>query len=153
RSDVTAAEVARSLLTGRFLAPADLEASAPEPSVDVTSTPAVSAATEEVPLARAPGAARHSDSFALSSSSVVLPGSGSGGRAGKTRSTYWQSVARIGVQVSDALQHAHALGVLHRDIKPSNLLLDTTGVVWVTDLGLAKADDQPNLMHTGDILG
>jgi WD40 repeat protein len=33
------------------------------------------------------------------------------------------------------------------------LLLDTQGTVWVTDFGLAKADDQQNLTQTGDILG
>ena len=100
-----------------------------------------------------PAAGRLSDSFSLSSSSVVLPGTASGSRAGRKRATYYHSVARIGVRVADALQHAHAQGVLHRDIKPSNLLLDTAGVVWVTDFGLAKADDQQNLTHTGDILG
>ena len=62
-------------------------------------------------------------------------------------------MARIGVQVADALEYAHKQGILHRDIKPSNLLLDTRGTVWVTDFGLAKADDQQNLTHTGDILG
>jgi serine/threonine protein kinase len=56
-------------------------------------------------------------------------------------------------KVPDALEYAHKLGILHREIKPSNLLLDTRGTVWVTDFGLAKATDQPNLTHNGDILG
>ena len=49
-----------------------------------------------------------------------------------------RSVARIGLQVADALAYAHQQGVLHRDIKPSNLILDAAGNIWVTDFGLAK---------------
>ena len=94
-------------------------------------------------------------SVSLSTSGVHLPGqsgSGVGGSAGK-KTTYWESVARIGVQVAEALAYAHKQGVLHRDIKPANLLLDLDGIVWVTDFGLAKADDSDNLTHTGDLLG
>lgn len=70
-----------------------------------------------------------------------------------TRNAYWQSVARIGLQVADALQYAHEQGICHRDIKPANLLLDTYGTVWVTDFGLAKTADQHDLTHTGDVVG
>ena len=45
--------------------------------------------------------------------------------------------AGLGVQAADALEHAHALGVVHRDVKPGNLLVDGRGQLWVTDFGLA----------------
>lgn len=65
---------------------------------------------------------------------------------------YYRSIARIGVQVAEALACAHNQHVLHRDIKPSNLLLDTRGAVWVTDFGLAKEGDD-SLTRSGDIVG
>jgi WD40 repeat protein/serine/threonine protein kinase len=67
-------------------------------------------------------------------------------------SDYHRSVARIGLQVAEALAYAHSQNVLHRDIKPSNLLLDIQGTVWVTDFGLAK-DAGEALTRTGDMVG
>src|SRR5262249_1758757 len=100
--------------------------------------------------ARAPASPAVGDT----STTIRLPGQSDTSTLSESGRSYWQSVARIGVQVADALAHAASQGVLHRDIKPSNLLLDDTGNVWVTDFGLAKGEtDGDNLTHTGDIVG
>ena len=67
---------------------------------------------------------------------------------------YWVRLARVAMQVAEALAHAHAYGVIHRDIKPSNLLIDYRGTVWVADFGLAKAGGDENVLtQSGDIIG
>jgi serine/threonine protein kinase/uncharacterized protein HemY len=88
-----------------------------------------------------------------SSSSLSLPGSDASASTSQSGRMYFESVARIGLQAADALSYAHSQGVLHRDVKPSNLLLDTSGTVWLTDFGLAKAEGMEDLTATGDVVG
>ncbi len=84
--------------------------------------------------------------------SASLPGEGDVSTAENNRRAYFRSVAEIGLQAAHALAYAHARGITHRDIKPSNLILDTAGVVWITDFGLARTGDS-SMTQTGDILG
>lgn len=150
RRDISAADVARSLMTGDFQPSASDETSAEVEGRDERDLEQLSPPSA---LASYPSL---SDSFTVSSSSLTLPASGTGSKAASKKQTYWQSVANIGRQVADALEYAHKQGTLHRDIKPSNLLLDLRGTAWVTDFGLAKVAQSPgddNLTHTGDVLG
>jgi WD40 repeat protein/serine/threonine protein kinase/tetratricopeptide (TPR) repeat protein len=122
-------QVALSLVTGSFHAPSPSSGGAAQAAAStVTSDPS-------------------------KTSSARLPDGADLSSVSDTDVRYWRSVARIGIQVAEALEYAHGQGILHRDVKPSNLLMDTKGTVWVTDFGLAKGGDTDNLTHTGDIVG
>ncbi len=52
---------------------------------------------------------------------------------------------RLGVQLTDALQHAYTRSIVHRDIKPDNILVHRDGVPKIVDFGLAKSFDQSGI--------
>jgi WD40 repeat protein len=133
---LTGVDVARSLITGRF---------------DVAKPPGDGSVTE--PFNDAAPAAPNGPPADSGVSPVILPGSSELSASSDPDRQFFRSVARIGIQVAEALEYANRQGILHRDVKPSNLLLDNHGNVWVADFGLAKTGEADDLTHTGDILG
>ena len=137
-----AGEIAESLVSGRFVGDEDGDEA-------IDGRPSVTTANSDASVLSQTANAAPSDT----SSSAISSLSGGATTVSETDRRYARGVARVGLQVAEALAYADVQGILHRDIKPSNLLLDRDGNVWIADFGLAKAVGGEDLTHTGDIVG
>src|SRR4051795_8595731 len=69
-----------------------------------------------------------------------------------------RDVARIGVALCEALEHAHANGVIHRDVKPQNVMVVAdpaagAGFAKLADFGVAHVVSDTPLTMPGDVVG
>src|SRR5712691_11321559 len=65
----------------------------------------------------------------------------------------WEQVVEYGVQICEALEHAHDHGIVHRDLKPANLFLGKDGQLRLGDFGIARDTDATALTATGSTVG
>jgi serine/threonine protein kinase len=64
-----------------------------------------------------------------------------------------ERVLSFGIDIADALTHAHRLNIIHRDLKPANVLLADDGTPRLTDFGIAHVGSAERLTGTGAVIG
>lgn len=65
----------------------------------------------------------------------------------------WPEVLKIGIEICQALKHAHDHGIVHRDLKPANLLRTKDQQIKLTDFGIAKLFGATHLTADGSVVG
>jgi hypothetical protein len=65
----------------------------------------------------------------------------------------WEAALDFAMQIAEALEHAHAAGVIHRDLKPANLLITPEGKLKLTDFGIARDTTATALTAAGKTVG
>ena len=64
-----------------------------------------------------------------------------------------KETVEISTQIASAITHAHKNHIIHRDIKPQNILVSDTGIIKVTDFGIAKATSSNTVTSTATAMG
>ena len=71
----------------------------------------------------------------------------------RNRRLTWEQAVDVGIQVCEALDHAHQHGIIHRDLKPGNLFLNQRGQLKLGDFGIARDTTTEGMTQAGRTVG